>query len=268
MRTLIKLATRTGGTALLLLAGSLPIAAQTPTLPVKPKLPTLGPDLSIAKLQYVGCDRLAVTVRNAGSIGVTQAFPVELRILISGGEGQSLRTATVPNGVAALSSATVVFDQAADVESGQIAYIATADPANVVAETKEDNNSMDAGASSGLVNCPTLSIGYDISPEGTPVEFTLSISRPFVSPVSVGFQTENGTATGGSACGSGADFAHAGGKVTFAAGTTTLTQKVPVVTCADRVNEGSESFVLKLASPVNARMPVPSAVGTITNVQP
>lgn len=268
MRSLMMPAPRTGMTLLLLLASSLHAGAQTPVPNTKPKLPTLGPDLTVSKLEYVGCDRLAVTVRNAGSIGVTQPFPVELRILISGGEGQTVRTATVPNGVAALGSATVVFDQASDVESGQIGYIVTADPANAVAETKEDNNSANAGAASGLVNCPTLSIGYDFSPEGEPVEFSVSISRPFVSPVSVGFQTQNGTATGGSACGSGADFTHASSKLTFAASTTVLTQKVPVTTCADRVSEGSEAFVLRLASPVNARMPVPSAVGTITNVQP
>jgi hypothetical protein len=268
MRTFMTFAARIGGALLFLVVGTSTAAGQTPMLAVKPKLPTLGPDLTIAKLEYVGCDRLAVTVRNAGSIGVTQPFPVELRILISGGEGQTVRTATVPNGVAALSSTTVVFDQASDVESGQIGYIVTADPANAVAETKEDNNSMNAGASSGLVNCPTLSIGYDIGAEGEPVEFLISISRPFAAPVSVGYQTQNGTASGASACGTGADFAHASGKLTFAAGTTTLTQKVPVIACADRVNEGSETFVLKLASPVNARMPVPSAVGTITNVQP
>lgn len=268
MRTSMMLTTRITGMLLILLTGSLPAAAQTPTLAVKPKLPNLGPDLTIAKLAYVGCDRLAVTVRNAGSIAVQQPFPVELRILISGGEGQSVRTTTVSNGVPGLGTATVVFDQASDVESGQIGYIVTADPANAVAEIKEDNNSANAGQSSGLVNCPTMSIGYDFSPEGEPVEFTISTSRPFVSPVTVGYQTQNGTATGGSACGSGADFTHASGKLTFAAGTTTLTQRMPVITCADRTNEGSESFVLKLASPINARLPVPSAVGTITNVQP
>jgi hypothetical protein len=268
MRTLMTFAPRIGGALLFLVVGTLTAAGQTPTLAVKPKLPTLGPDLTIARLEYVGCDRLAVTVRNAGSVAVTQPFTVELRILFSGGEGQSLRTAVVSNGVTGLGTTTVVFDQAFDVESGQVGYIVTADPANAVAETKEDNNSADAGANSGLTNCPTLSIGYDISPEGKPVEFLISISRPFAAPVSVGYQTQNGTASGASACGTGADFAHASGKLTFAAGTTTLTQKVPVMACADRVNEGSETFVLKLASPVNARMPVPSAVGTITNVQP
>lgn len=269
MRTSMTLAPRIGATLLLVLAGSLPAGAQTPVLATKPKLPTLGPDLTISKMEYVGCDRLAVTVRNGGSIGVTQPVAVELNIVISGGEGLLVRTATAPNGVAALGgTATVVFDQVFDVEAGQIAYIAKADPANAIAETNETNNLKDAGQSSGLVNCPTLAIGYDFSPEGEPVEFTISTSRPFVSPVTVGYQTQNGTATGGSACGSGADFTHASGKLTFAAGTTTLTQRMPIITCADRTNEGSEAFVLKLASPINARLPVPSAVGTITNVQP
>lgn len=268
MRTLMTLAPRICGLLLVLLAGSLPAAAQTPTLAVKPKLPSVGPDLSIAKLEYVGCDRLAATVRNLGSVAVTQPFTVELQIVISGGEGLLVRTATVSNGVPGLGTATVVFDDVFDVAAGQIAYIVNADSTNAVAETKEGNNSANAGQGSGLVNCPTLSIGYDFSPEGTPVEFSISTSRAFVVPVSVGYQTQNGTATGGSACGSGADFAHASGKLTFPAGTTTLTQKVPVMACADRVDEGSEAFVLKLASPINARLPVPSAVGTITNVQP
>lgn len=264
MRTMTIHALQIGG-ALLLLAGSLPAIAQTPTLAVKPKVPPLGPDLAIAKLEYVGCDRLAVTVRNASSVAVTQPFAVELRILIFGGEGQSLRTANASNGVAALSSTTVVFDSASDIESGDIGYMVTADPANVVAETNEDNNGMTAGASSGLVNCPTLSIRYDTSLEGEPIEFAVSINRPFVAPVTVGYRTESGTASGGSVCGSGADFANASGKLTFAAGTTALTQKVRVTTCADRAGEASETFVLKLFNPINARLPKPRAVGTITD---
>jgi hypothetical protein len=268
MRRLLTLVPRTVATVLVLLAGSLPAAAQSPALAVKPKLPSVAPDLSVAKLEYVGCDRLAISVRNHGSVAVTQPFTVELQIVIGGGEDLAIRTATVSNGVPGLGTATVVFDHVFDVTTGRFAYLVNVDSTNAVAEAKEGNNTANAGQGSGLVNCPTLSIGYDSSPEGAPVEFSISTSRPFVAPVSIGYQTQNGTATGGSTCGGGADFAHASGKLTFPAGTTSLTQTVPVITCADRVVEGSEAFVLNLSSAINARLPVPSAVGTITNVQP
>jgi len=92
---------------------------------------------------------------------------------------------------------------------------------------------------------------------GTPAVVRVSLSAPAFEPVTVRWATAAGTAT------AGADFAAAGGTITFAPGETLQTVSVAVV--ADAVAESTEAFTVSLSLPENASLGRATATVTITD---
>jgi hypothetical protein len=86
--------------------------------------------------------------------------------------------------------------------------------------------------------------------------FTVSLSAPFPTPVSVDFSTADGTATG-------SDYAATSGTITFAPGQTSRTILVP--TLDDTAAEPNETFTVTLSNPVAATIADGTGVGTITD---
>ena len=76
------------------------------------------------------------------------------------------------------------------------------------------------------------------------LDFAVSLNRAAAHEVSVDYATEDGTATAGS------DYTATSGTLTFAAGETAKTVKVPVLD--DAIDEGKETFKLKLSNPQGA----------------
>lgn len=98
---------------------------------------------------------------------------------------------------------------------------------------------------------PSLSIADTSIVEGNSglsiAELIVSLSPAAVTPVSVKFNTLDGTAD------AGADYVAASGTVTFAAGETTALIEISIR--SDRVDEGEEeSFSVRLAAPPNANL--------------
>ncbi|MFM9962801.1 MAG: beta strand repeat-containing protein [Planctomycetaceae bacterium] len=82
------------------------------------------------------------------------------------------------------------------------------------------------------------------SPSRAPVmNFTVSLSQPSLVPVTVDFQTANGTAVGG------LDYVPTSGTLTFAPGETT--KVVPVRVIGDDIPESNETFFLNLSNASN-----------------
>ena len=94
------------------------------------------------------------------------------------------------------------------------------------------------------------------------LDFAVTLSRAATGPVSVDYATEDGTAT------AGADYTAVSGTLTFAAGETTKT--VSVTLLDDAVDEGKETFKLKLSNPRGAylRAMHREAKGVIRNADP
>jgi hypothetical protein len=107
---------------------------------------------------------------------------------------------------------------------------------------------------------PTFSIG-DVSVSegnnGATLKFPVTLSRPFLRPVSVRYATSNGTAK------SGSDYTAKSGLLDIPAGATTGTISVRVL--SDKVREYSEKLTVKLSSPSVATVADGSAMGTIVN---
>ena len=110
---------------------------------------------------------------------------------------------------------------------------------------------------------PTLKINDVTATEGNPEIFTVSLSGPSATPVTVSFASADGSATGG------ADYTSVpSGSVTFAAGQTS--QTVTVATLTDSLFEGTESFFVNLSGATGAGIADSQGIGTIIdgNVAP
>ena len=121
----------------------------------------------------------------------------------------------------------------------------------------------DATATGTITNddlAPTLSIA-DVSAaegnNGTILPFTVTLSRAYASPVTVGYATSNGTATAGS------DYTAASGTITFAAGQ--VSQVINVGILGDTTVEQAETIIVTLSNPSGATLSRAVAAGTITD---
>ncbi|MEN3068225.1 retention module-containing protein, partial [Uliginosibacterium sediminicola] len=85
--------------------------------------------------------------------------------------------------------------------------------------------------------------------------YTVTLSTPSALPVTVSYNTSNGTAT------SGSDFTTSTGTLTFAPGETSKTITVPITN--DTVYEGPETFTVNLTTPTNATIGTPTTTVTI-----
>jgi len=91
----------------------------------------------------------------------------------------------------------------------------------------------------------------------TLARFTVSLSGPSSSPVTVAWATADGTATAGS------DYVAGGGTLTFPAGQASASITVSVL--GDATAEANESFLVRLSSATGATVADAVGLGTITN---
>ena len=108
---------------------------------------------------------------------------------------------------------------------------------------------------------PTISIGdVTVNESAGTAVFTVSLSNPTQSTVTVDYATASGTATAGS------DFTGTIGTVTFVAGDTS--ESVNVTILNDTADELDETFVVNLTDPANATIADAQAQGTIQDNDP
>lgn len=117
-------------------------------------------------------------------------------------------------------------------------------------------------ATGGPPPLPSLSIGSVSANEGnagsTPFFFTVTLSTASATPVTVAYQTADGSATTADA-----DYLAASGTLTFPAGT--LTQTITVDVQGDLTVEPNETFTVTLSAPSGATLGVPQGTGTVVN---
>ncbi|MFA6954716.1 MAG: Calx-beta domain-containing protein [Thermoanaerobaculia bacterium] len=109
---------------------------------------------------------------------------------------------------------------------------------------------------------PTISIANASALEGsggglTPMTFTVSLSNPSVSTITVDAATAAGTATPAN------DYSTTSQTITFLPGIVMQSFVVPVIDDVDI--ESSEAFFVNLSAPVNATLADGQAIGTITD---
>ena len=108
---------------------------------------------------------------------------------------------------------------------------------------------------------PVISIGDASHVEGDDgvvyLVFTVSLSKPSIDPVTVDFETSDGTALEDS------DYLGLSGQLTFAPGDTSETISVPII--GDDALETNETVTVTLSNPSGASIGDGTAAGTITN---
>ena len=108
---------------------------------------------------------------------------------------------------------------------------------------------------------PTLSIANASKVEGTgtdpTIRFTVSLSQPSATTVTVAFATANGTAV------APGDYVAKSGTLSFSPGETS--KRVTVRVKADSLNEPNETFTVVLSGPSGATIADGTAVGTIVD---
>lgn len=108
---------------------------------------------------------------------------------------------------------------------------------------------------------PMILIGDLAQSEGnggaTLFTFTVTLSEPSASPITVDFATADGTATAGT------DYTATSGTLTFIPGDTSET--ITVTVAGDTVSEPDETFFVNLGNATNATIGDAQATGTITN---
>ena len=165
-------------------------------------------------------------------------------------------TVTIPAGQAS-SSTTFTLTPVDDtlVESDETISISGASPGRTVGGTSVALTDDDQAAGENL---PRVSVGDAEAKEGGILAFRVTLDRAAAgSPVTMKYATEDGTAR------AGRDYTAVSGTLTFTPGT--REQKVYVETLDDALDEGDETFWLRLTRPANAVMADPSGLGTISN---
>ena len=109
---------------------------------------------------------------------------------------------------------------------------------------------------------PTLSVAdpAEVKEGNTTITFTVTLTPAATGTVTVDYATGDGTASAGQ------DYTAASGTLTFAAGDTARTVVVTVLD--DTVDEGKETFTLKLSKPSGATVSDGEATATIANSDP
>ena len=188
---------------------------------------------------------LRLTALKAGALRVTGGRLVDVKRTVRG-ENRSVTARVRP----------------ASFEDVTLTLAATADCAAAGAVCASGGRKL-SGAVSATVRGPAmLSVADARAEEGSDatIDFAVSLSRAVSGEVTVAYATRDGTATAGE------DYTFTRGTLVFAAGETEKTVSVPILD--DVLDEGEETFGLKLTNAQGAAIGDGEATGTIANSDP
>ena len=180
---------------------------------------------------------------------------VSLRV----GHGRVTKAKRVAQGENRRWTVTVRPDSLEDVT---VALPATADCAAAGAICTHGGRKLSKAVAARILGPALLSVADAEAREGedAAVEFRVTLSRAASGEVTVDYATSDGTAVAGE------DYTATSGTLAFAAGELAKTVSVPILD--DAVDEGRETFTLKLTNPKGAVIDDGEATGTIVNSDP
>ena len=154
---------------------------------------------------------------------------------------------------------TVELDSLADVTVTLAAGAACRTPAAVCTS---DGRALSNTLSTTVRGPVAVSVADARAEEGTDesIDFAVTLSRAASGTVAVAYATADGSAT------AGADYTARKGQLTFAPGETEKTVRVPMLD--DAIDEGAETFTLRLTNAAGAVIADGTATGTLENADP
>ena len=228
------------------------------TFPVSLTAPAPGPvNGLVSAIPQTGTGFNAATAGNSCGAGVD--FIRQTNVPFSIAQGASTGTITVVVcGDAGIEPDQHIFVSLTSVTGAQCLE----GTCNAVGTIRDDD-----GPPSVAIN--NISVSEFLSGPRT-TSFTVALSHPSQSDVSVNFATRNGTARGAASCapfitGSRPDYIARSGTLTIPAGAPS--GSISITICGDSINESDETFFVDLAGPVPAGVTIADATGqgTIRN---
>ncbi len=228
--------------------GTITSTAGVPTVSILDKTVTEGVDASagiVVQLSAPSAQSVTVTYAVAGVTAVAGAdFQIPAAPL----------TITFAPGITTQTIAVPILDDTLD-ESDETFNITL---------TGATGATINDGTATGTIidndPQPTITISnVQVSDSGSTPNaiFTVSLSAPSSNPISVDFQTADGSAT------AGADYQAQSGKLTIPTGATSATITIPIIT--DTLTESNETFSVNLGNAVNATLATATGIGTISD---
>ena len=188
--------------------------------------------------EHDGKAAFALDVRFSESLGETANAPAKASFAVTGGKVKDVRK--VESGLWRVRIAPKSWkDMTVTLAGGR-----ACDAAGAVCTA--DGRALSNTSSASVGGPARIRVADGRAKEGKDetLDFAVTLSRAAAHDVSVDYATEDGTAT------AGADYTAASGTLTFAAGETAKTVSVAILD--DAVDEGKETFKLKLSNPRGA----------------
>jgi hypothetical protein len=249
------------GAALCLGAAALPLRAHGASAAV-----AAVPKLSISAGSVVEGSGTTTTMTFTVTASSTASSSMSVKYATANGTAVAPGDYTAKSGTVTIASgstkATITVSVAGDTldESNETFTVTLSNPVNATLGTTKTGT----GTITDNDNPPVVSVGAASVTEGnsgtTPMVFTIATSAASGLPVTVNYQTVNGTAT------APGDYTAASGVRTIPAGSRSATVSVPVV--GDVRYEGNETMTLRISSPVNATLGTANGTGTIVENDP
>ena len=206
--------------------------------------------------EHDGAKRFEFEVRFSEEVPGLRLTAVQAALQVTNG-----RVAAVKRAVAGQIRRVTVQVRPSGVDDVTVSLPATTDCTAAAAICASDGRMLSSAVSATVRGPVALSVADARANEAdAAVEFAVSLSRAASGTVTVGYATRDGTAKAGE------DFTFTRGTLTFAAGDLTKTVSVPLLD--DAIDEGEETFTLKLMNAVGAAIGDGEATGTIENADP
>ena len=228
---------------------------------VDPPLPP--PTVSIADVSALeGSNPVRGELRFVLTLSRESTEPVTVAFATGGGTATSGVDYTEQSGTLTFTSKTtsqtITVLLAADTldEADETVLVTLSNPTNATLGTAQATGLIQDDDGAPSMNIDDVSV-VEGNAGATNAVFTVSLSSASGLPVSVNYETANGTASAPN------DYTITAGTLDFAPGSTTQTIVVPVI--GDAVHEADETFLVNLSGAVNATLSRLQGTGTITN---
>ena len=235
-------------------AGNAETLASAATAPVA--LPPLTASFHGMAAGHDGSRRFAFEIRFSEEVAGLRLTAVQAALSVTNG-----KVVAVKRAVAGQIRRVTVQVRPDGVNDVTVALPATADCAAAGAICTADGRRLSSALTATVRGPAALSVAdAGASEADEALAFTVTLSRAASGTVTVDYATRDGTARAGE------DYTFTRGTLTFAAGELGKTVSVPLLD--DAIDEGEETFTLKLTNPQGAAIGDGEATGTIENSDP
>ena len=235
-------------------AGNAETLISAATAPVG--LPPLTAEFVGMPAEHDGSKRFEFEIRFSEEVAGLRLTAVRAALQVTGG-----KVVAVKRAVAGENRRVTVQVRPAGVDDVIIALPATTDCAAAGAICTQDGRKLSTALSATVQGPPALSVADARANEADEaIAFTVSLSRAASGEVTVDYATRDGSAKAGE------DYTFTRGTLSFAVGDLEKTVSVPLLD--DAIDEGEETFTLKLMNARGAAIGDGEATGTIENSDP